>query len=173
MKIRMAVLKDLEVIAEFNVNLARETEGLELDPETVRKGVEALLKDRAKGIYFVAETDEDPTATNSKFKVQSSMSSVGWVVGQLCITYEWSDWRNGNFWWVQSVYVNKEFRGRGIFAALFEHVQRLARERPGVCGLRLYMEKENEPARRAYQKLGMKQTHYQVFEKLIRGAGVE
>jgi GNAT superfamily N-acetyltransferase len=120
-----------------------------LDLETVRRGVAALLKDPAKGIYFVAEHKSR-------------------VVGQLCITYEWSDWRNGNFWWIQSVYVEQEFRGRGIFASLFEHVQKLARERTEVCGLRLYMEKDNERARGVYQKLGLKQTHYQVFEKIIR-----
>jgi GNAT superfamily N-acetyltransferase len=156
MKIRKAVLRDAEIIAEFNVRLARETEGVELDPETVRKGVEALLKDPAKGVYFVAETEDKPP--------------TGGITGQLCITHEWSDWRNGDFWWIQSVYVKKEWRGRGIFAALFEHVQQLAREQPEVCGLRLYMEKGNGRARRVYQKFGMKQTHYCVFEKLIRGA---
>jgi GNAT superfamily N-acetyltransferase len=172
MKIRKAVLRDAGIIAEFNVNLARETEGLKLDLETVRKGVEALLKDRVKGVYFVAEMDGKPP-TSSKVKVQSSKSKAGEIAGQLCVTHEWSDWRNGDFWWIQSVYVKKEWRGRGIFAALFEHVQQLAREQPEVCGLRLYMEKGNERARRVYQKLGMKQTHYHVFEKLIRGAGVE
>src|SRR5579859_3169765 len=155
MKIRKAVLRDAGVIAGFNVNLARETEGVELDRETVRNGVETLLKDPAKGVYFVAETDRK--------------SATGEIAGQLCFTREWSDWRNGDFWWIQSVYVKKEWRGRGIFTALFEHVQQLARRQPEVCGLRLYMEQGNERARRVYQKLGMKQTHYQVFEKLTRG----
>lgn len=149
MKIRKAVLSDAKVIAEFNINLARETEHLRLDLKTVSAGVKALLKDTAKGIYFIAEDG-------------------GEIAGQLSITYEWSDWRNGNFWWIQSVYVKEEFRGRGIFAALFEHVQALARREKDVRGLRLYMEKDNERARRAYQKLGLKQTYYQVFEKLVR-----
>src|SRR5258708_34248496 len=111
MKIRKAVLRDVEVIAEFNVQLARETEGLELDQQTVRKGVEALMKDPAKGVYFVAEIDRKPP-TISKVKVQSSKSKTKEIAGQLCITHEWSDWRNGDFWWIQSVYVKKEWRGR-------------------------------------------------------------
>ena len=109
----------------------------------------ALIRKPARGVYFLAQLD-------------------GQVAGQLCLTYEWSDWRNGNFWWIQSVYVRKEFRGRGIFSALFRHVQALARKDKEVCGLRLYMEQDNHRARRAYEKLGFKQTHYQVFEKLLR-----
>ncbi len=161
MKIRKAVLSDAEVIAQFNINLARETEHLQLDPKTVLAGVKALLRDSAKGIYFVAEAGTENTGRGRK-KTRTQ------IAGQLCITYEWSDWRNGNFWWIQSVYVRQELRGRGIFAALFEHVQALARREKDVCGLRLYMEQDNERARRAYQKLGMKQTYYRVFEKLAR-----
>ena len=86
------------------------------------------------------------------------------VAGQLLITYEWSDWRNGNFWWIQSVYVAEAFRGRGIFRALFEHVRALARAHRDVCGLRLYMDANNGRARQAYERLGLKQTDYQVFE---------
>ena len=146
MKIRTAVPADAAVIADFNIRLAFETESLKLDPETVRQGVAALFADPAKGIYFVAEMPG------------------GDVGGQLMITYEWSDWRNGNIWWIQSVYVKHEFRGQGIFKALFDHLERLARETKGVCSLRLYMEKHNQQARRAYQKLGMTETKYQVFE---------
>jgi GNAT superfamily N-acetyltransferase len=148
MKIRRALASDAATITEFNIRLAEETENLRLDPQTVASGVRALLEDFARGVYFVAEHD-------------------GRVVGQLCITYEWSDWRNGNFWWIQSVYVNKEFRGQGVFATLFAHVQALARKQKDVCGLRLYMEKDNERARRTYEKLGLNQTHYLVFEKMI------
>jgi len=148
MKIRKGALGDAAIIAEFNIRLARETEDLRLDPATVAQGVTALLQDPAKGIYFVAENESK-------------------IVGQLLITYEWSDWRNGNFWWIQSVYVKKEFRGQGIFAALFEHIHRLAREQKDVCGLRLYMEKDNEQARRVYRKLGMHETHYRVLEMAI------
>jgi GNAT superfamily N-acetyltransferase len=145
MKIRKGILKDADIIAGFNVKLARESEDLELDLNTVTQGVTALLNDPAKGVYFVVEEDSQ-------------------IIGQLLITYEWSDWRNGNFWWIQSVFVKEECRGRGVFASLFEHVRGLAREEGDVCGLRLYMEQENERARRAYKKLGFEQTHYQVFE---------
>jgi GNAT superfamily N-acetyltransferase len=122
-----------------------ETEQLELDQTTVRCGVAALLADRGKGTYFVAEID-------------------GVVAGQLLITYEWSDWRNAVFWWVQSVYVAPEFRQGGVFRALFAHVQDLARSQPDVCGLRLYVEHQNHKAQDAYKRLGMERTHYQLFE---------
>jgi GNAT superfamily N-acetyltransferase len=146
MKIRTAVPADAAVLADFNIRLAFETESLKLDPETVRQGVAAVLADAAKGSYFVAEMPG------------------GEVGGQLMITYEWSDWRNGNIWWIQSVYVKHEFRGQGIFKALFDHLERRARETKGVCALRLYMDKHNQQARRAYQKLGLTETNYQVFE---------
>jgi GNAT superfamily N-acetyltransferase len=149
MKIREAALDDAGVIAQFNINLAWETEHLKLGPETVAAGVKRLIQNRPRGVYYVAEES-------------------GRVVGQLCLTYEWSDWRNGNFWWIQSVYVEAAARGRGVFTALFEHVQSLARADQEVCGLRLYMEQDNERARRAYLKLGLLQTHYQVFEKGLR-----
>jgi GNAT superfamily N-acetyltransferase len=145
MNIRQATLSDAPVVADFNLRLAEETEALRLDPETVRAGVTAVLSDAAKGIYFVAERE-------------------GTVVGQLMITYEWSDWRNGNLWWLQSVYVKPEFRGRGVFRALFAHLQHLARGRADVAGLRLYMHAENTRARRTYEQLGMRHSDYEVFE---------
>jgi len=146
MKIRKAVLADVAVIAEFNVKLAEESEGLRLDLGTVTEGVTALLRDPAKGIYFVAENPE------------------AGVVGQLMITYEWSDWRNGNIWWIQSVYAHAKFRRRGVFKLLFEHLAALAEKSRKVWSLRLYMERHNEQARRAYHKLGMKEMHYEVLE---------
>lgn len=149
MNIRTARLDDVPVITDYNLRLAKETENLELDLPTVTAGVKALVSEASRGTYYVAEAE-------------------GKVMGQLCITYEWSDWRNGNIWWFQSVYVQQEFRGQGVFTALFEHIESLARANPEVCGLRLYMEQENHRARRAYGKLGMEQTHYQVFEKLLR-----
>jgi len=145
MKIRPAYLPDVPIIADFNVRLAMETEQLRLDPDTVAAGVAAILSDPAKGIYFVAERD-------------------GEVLGQLMITYEWSDWRNGNLWWIQSVYVKPEFRGQGVFRALFKHLEDLAHAGNGVAGLRLYMHAENDRARRAYEHLGMKHSDYEVFE---------
>jgi GNAT superfamily N-acetyltransferase len=102
-----------------------------------------------EGTYFVAEHN-------------------GAVIGQLLITYEWSDWRNGNFWWIQSVYVAQEFRENGVFRGLFSHVEKLARSRRDVCGLRLYVEKNNRRAHQAYARLGMKHTHYEIYETCFR-----
>lgn len=145
MQIRTATPADAAVITEFNLRLAEESEGLHLDPAVVRSGVATVLADPGKGIYFVAERD-------------------GAIAGQLMITYEWSDWRNGNIWWIQSVYVRPEFRRAGVFRALFAHVAQRARSQPGVTGLRLYMHTHNDRARQTYERLGMRQTEYEVFE---------
>lgn len=143
--IRQAELADATVIADFNARLARETEELHLDPERLMAGVRALLRDPAKGLYYVALAN-------------------GAIVGQVMITYEWSDWRNGNLWWLQSVYVAEAFRRQGVFRQLFEHLKRLASAQPEVRALRLYMHADNARARRSYEGLGMRATHYQVFE---------
>lgn len=143
--IRTARAEDAPLIAQFNALMALETEHRTLDHETLRKGVEAVVGQSSNGTYYVAELD-------------------GRVVGQLLITYEWSDWRNGMFWWIQSVYVREEFRGRGVFKALYKHVEGLARKHTGICGLRLYVEHDNQNAIRTYQKLGMKKTPYELFE---------
>ena len=148
--IRPAQMIDAEIIARFNVALALESENLQLNPARVREGVRALLRDPAKGIYFVAEVD-------------------GKIAGQVLITYEWSDWRNGNFWWLQSVYVEKEFRARGIFKALFAHVVELAKGEKDVYALRLYMDADNASARSAYNRLGMTRTNYEIFELVLTG----
>ena len=145
MKIRQADLSDAPVITEFNLRLAQETENLQLDPGRVAEGVAALLRDPSKGLYYLAEAE-------------------GMVAGQLMITYEWSDWRNGNLWWIQSVYVREEFRQKGVFRALFDHLQELAKKQSQVRALRLYMHSDNVRARRSYERLGMKQTKYEVFE---------
>jgi GNAT superfamily N-acetyltransferase len=144
-KIRPANLEDAPVIAEFNLSLAMETEGLRLDAALVKPGVAALLADPAKGVYYVAEVN-------------------GTMVGQLMITYEWSDWRNGNLWWIQSVYVKPEFRRQGVFRELFRHLESLARRQQDVRSLRLYMHVDNSTARRSYENLGMHRTQYEVFE---------
>jgi GNAT superfamily N-acetyltransferase len=144
-KIRNASRSDSAIIASFNVRMGWETEQRRLNRARVQRGVHALLMDATKGTYYVAELD-------------------GAVVGQLLITHEWSDWRNGNFWWIQSVYVAPEFRRRGLFRALFNHVYALAKAQPEVCGLRLYMHARNGRARRAYEHLGMKHSDYEVFE---------
>lgn len=145
-RIRRAKLADGGSIVAFNQGLAEETEEMHLDPQILRHGVEAVLKNPDKGFYLVAEMD-------------------GITVGQLMITYEWSDWRNGTFWWIQSVYVAKDHRRRGVFRALFERARELASERRDVCGLRLYVHRDNSPAKRTYSDLGMRPTEYDaVFE---------
>jgi GNAT superfamily N-acetyltransferase len=145
-------MADAPVIADFNMQLARESEGLELDPAAVRTGVVAMLGDRSKGVYYVAEAD-------------------GAVAGQTMITYEWSDWRNGNIWWIQSVYVKPEFRRAGVFRALFHHLHDLARAGREVCSLRLYVHGENTRAAQSYERLGMTRTQYEVFELDLRKEG--
>lgn len=127
------------------MRIALETENRSLDPDRITQGVTALVSDPAKGVYYVAVVGRE-------------------IAGQVLITYEWSDWRNGSFWWIQSVYVTKELRGRGIYKALYNHVLQLAKSQPGVCGLRLYMDKDNSVAREVYQRLGMSPTQYQLFE---------
>ncbi|MBI5463501.1 MAG: GNAT family N-acetyltransferase [Ignavibacteriales bacterium] len=150
--IRPAVLADAPAIAEFNARIAEETEHRHLDLDTLSAGVRAVVSDASKGIYFVAETDRR-------------------VVGQLMITYEWSDWRNGNFWWIQSVYVDKAFRGRGVFKRLFAHVCNLAAKEHDVCGLRLYVDQENASAMKTYETLGMMKTSYEMYEMdFVHGA---
>ena len=142
---RPALAGDLEALVDFNARLAMETEHRVLHLDLLRPGVAAVLADAGKGSYFVAENREE-------------------VVGQLLLTFEWSDWRNGRFWWIQSVYVKSEFRGRGALRGLFGHVRDLARLEKNVCGLRLYVEKENLTAQQAYEKLGLTRTPYEVFE---------
>lgn len=149
--IRRAVPTDADFIARGNVAMALEAEHKRLDPDTVRAGVQAVLDDPGKGRYFVAEAD-------------------GRVVGQLMITFEWSDWRNGIFWWIQSVYVLPDARRRGVFQALFAHLDCLARADRTVCGIRLYVERENDRAQAAYRRCGMSDAGYDVMEVDYSGA---
>lgn len=143
--IRQATVADVPVVVRFNSLIAAETENKSLDQVLLQKGVEAILSDPSKGLYFLAEAD-------------------GVVLGQTMITYEWSDWRNGTFWWIQSVYVVKEARGAGVFKALFEHIHALAAGRPDICGLRLYVDENNARARQTYERLGMKHSRYRMYE---------
>ena len=147
-EIRLAVSADVETIAHFNIALCRETEGRELDPVTVTNGVGRFVAESKRGKYFVAIID-------------------GQVVGQAAHTFEWSDWRNGEIWWIQSVYVHPKFRGHGVFRALFTHIKNLGEADVDCCGLRLYMERENETARESYRRLGFSETGYVVFERLF------
>jgi GNAT superfamily N-acetyltransferase len=148
--VRQAGTADLETIVEFNRRLAHETEGKVLDVAALRGGVGAALADpERRGPYFLAEQD-------------------GEVVGQLQFTYEWSDWRNGWFWWVQSVYVRADVRGQGVFRALFAHVEQMARRRGDVVGLRLYVETGNHAAQATYARLGLTSPGYLMLEKSLR-----
>jgi ribosomal protein S18 acetylase RimI-like enzyme len=147
--VRPAKPDDLDALVAFNQAMARETEGLVLDEGTLRAGVAALLADPARGRWFVIE-------------------SGGELAAALTITTEWSDWRNGFFWWIQSVYVRPDHRRRGLYRVLHEHVRRLAEADPGVCGLRLYVERENAGAQETYRALGMRETHYRLYEQPTR-----
>ena len=144
--VRRARVDDAGIIVEFNRRLAEESEGKSLDLSVLKAGVAAALGDPHKGPYFLAEEDGVP-------------------VGQMQVTYEFSDWRNGWFWWIQGVYVRADARGRGVFRALYHHVYETARRDPQVIGLRLYVEKENHAAQRTYFNLGMKGTDYLMLER--------
>ena len=145
--IRRGEMRDAAVIAQFNAQMARETEGKELIPEVIGAGVRRLIETPSLGFYLVAEHE-------------------GRVVACLMITNEWSDWRNGLFWWIQSVYVDAAFRRQGVYRRMYEEVRSLAKADAGVCGFRLYVEKENEVAHATYASLGMKETDYFMYEEL-------
>jgi GNAT superfamily N-acetyltransferase len=143
--IRPARVSDAIIIAEFNSFLAKETENINLNRERLRKGTESLLADTSKGIYYLSEKDNK-------------------IVGQLMITYEWSDWRNAIFWWIQSVYILPQYRKHGIFRQLYQYIESLARTRGNVCGLRLYVDTSNKFAQQTYEAVGMKYSHYQFMD---------
>ncbi|MCX7984870.1 MAG: GNAT family N-acetyltransferase [Bacteroidetes bacterium] len=145
LKIRFATVDDVETIVDFNARMAFETEGIELDRHRLREGVQAVFDDETKGHYLLAEIN-------------------GTVVGQLLITHEWSDWRNGVFWWIQSVYVEPAYRRRGVFTALYRFIEQRAKNDKHVCGLRLYVENSNTRGIATYSSLGMKMTHYNIME---------
>jgi GNAT superfamily N-acetyltransferase len=145
--VRPARPSDSGLIVRFQILMARETEGLELDPATVERGVAAVFADPAKGEYRVAEAD-------------------GQVVASLLTTPEWSDWRAATVLWIQSVYVVPEERGRGVYRALYEDLRRRVESSPGLAGLRLYVDRRNAAARSVYEKLGMTREHYELFEWL-------
>lgn len=146
MLIRRGTIDDIEVIANYNYNLAFETENKELNRSVLLDGVRNLIEDESKGIYYVCVIDNK-------------------VVGQIMYTYEWSDWRNGTFIWVQSVYVDKEYRGRGVFKALYNYVKDICDdEKNNYVGIRLYVEKENYVAQKTYKSLGMTECSYYMYE---------
>ena len=145
MNIRRANINDLNAIVEYNFNLAYETEDKELDKNILTNGVKGILEDETKGIYHVCEVD-------------------GKVVGQIMYTYEWSDWRAGTFIWVQSVYVHKDYRGKGIFKSLYNKVKEICDSSNEYVGIRLYVERENYNAQKTYQKIGMTECNYYMYE---------
>lgn len=149
--VRTATPADWETIVEFNCALAVESEGKTLDRTHLVPGVKTLLADPSKGKYFVAEL-------------------AGVIVGQLMHTYEWSDWRNGDIWWLQSVYVHPNHRRKGVFRALFEHMKTAAENDPNVVGMRLYVEENNTLAHATYQSLGFEPGGYFVLENWLRRA---
>lgn len=146
--IRDATLDDATTIADYNSRMAEETEGRALRPDVIGPGVSRVLRNSARGRYWVAE-------------------SGNVIVGQLMVTYEWSDWRNATIWWIQSVYVPPECRRKGVFSALYQHVESMAKAEPGVCGLRLYAENDNHRAQETYKALGMVKTSYLVMESML------
>ncbi len=147
-QVRRAEPKDVPIIAELNIAMARETESRQLCPVTVTEGIRAVFSNPDYGIYVVAE-------------------SKGEVVGCLLITFEWSDWRCGLFWWIQSLYVRPVFRRRGVFRQLHDFVKTEALRRPQTCGIRLYVAQSNHVARRAYEEIGMKPTSYRIYEEML------
>ncbi len=147
MNIRLARIEDVDSLVEFNQAMALETEGKHLEPDVLRRGVEAVFADESKGFYVVAESD-------------------GRVVGGLMITYEWSDWRNAWWWWVQSVYIRPEARGQRIYSRLYDLVKKMAND-AGAYGIRLYVETENRHAQLVYEKLGMVASNYLMYDEMI------
>lgn len=150
MKIRQATIDDAKAIADFNIKMAKETEDMDLIPEVINAGVRNMIENSQMGFYLVAEQDSI---------IQAS----------LMVTTEWSDWRNGLFWWIQSVYVLPEFRRTGLYRKLYEKVKTLAEDESNVCGFRLYVENENTNAQKTYRSLGMAQTDYQMYEEMKSG----
>ena len=146
MKIRKATLNDAIALVDFNQAMAFETEKKQLDSDILTAGVNQLLNDENKGFYLVAELPN------------------GEIAGSLMVTFEWSDWRNSQFWWIQSVYIRPQNRRQGIYSKLYSNVKALANEEQGVCGFRLYVEKDNITAQKTYQNLGMHESHYDMYE---------
>ena len=142
---RNANSAEADIIVGFQLAMALETEELILDKEICTRGVTAVFADAALGQYFVAER-------------------AGKIIASLMITYEWSDWRNGMVWWIQSVYVAPEARQQGIYAGLYDHVKAIVKADKNLRGIRLYVDERNQPAQKVYSRLGMNGEHYRVFE---------
>jgi ribosomal protein S18 acetylase RimI-like enzyme len=153
-RLRLAEARDAQTLVEFNRAMARETEAKDLAIEVLTAGVENLLRSPQYGFYVVAEN-------------YGEQENHVEVVAALLVTYEWSDWRNGLFWWIQSVYVKPQFRRQGVYRRLYEFVKSRAATEPDVRGFRLYVEKGNRIAQQTYERLGMTETHYKMFEETL------
>jgi GNAT superfamily N-acetyltransferase len=151
-QVRPATITDVETLVEFNAAMAMETEGKRLSREILSLGVEGLISNPNRGRYLLACNDD------------------GRVVGQLMHTFEWSDWRNGDVWWIQSVYVEPTFRRRGVFLTLYRAIRTMALETGGVVGLRLYVEHQNKNAQATYRAMGMRDAGYSVMEEMFSGS---
>jgi len=147
--VRNASREDKQAIAEFQIAMALETENLQLDAAVVDQGVEAVFNDASKGSYYVATEGHK-------------------VIGSLLTTYEWSDWRNGQILWIQSVFVLKDYRGKGVFKKLYTFVKNKVEDKTNnLRGIRLYVDKSNGAAQRVYEKLGMENHHYETYEWMV------
>lgn len=146
MNIRIATLKELDTIVNFQLAMALETEDLVLDKTILHKGVEAALADPHKGVMYVAEMPD------------------GVVAGSLMITFEWSDWRNGWIWWIESLYVLPQYRKQGVFNRLYDHIRALVQADEQIKGIRLYVDKRNVRAQKVYEAIGMCGEHYTTYE---------
>jgi GNAT superfamily N-acetyltransferase len=146
LSVRTGQEKDVETLVKFNIAMALETEQKQLTPSVVSQGVQELFENPRRGFYVIAEIE-------------------GRVVGSCMVTYEWSDWRCGVFWWIQSVYVRPEFRRRGIFRKLYEFLKEKASNERNVCGFRLYVEQSNQTGQKTYAGVGMKETPYDLYEE--------
>jgi len=140
-----ASIQDTEIIADFQIKMAWETESYHLNKETVLKGVDAIFKNKDLGQYYIAQIE-------------------GKAVASLLITYEWSDWRNSRINWIQSVYVESSFRRKGVFSKFYNYIKAQAIQNKQIGGIRLYVDKTNIPAQKTYTNMGMNGNHYQLFE---------
>ena len=148
MIIRIAAPEDVDSLVEFNQAMALETEGKQLAGDILRSGVKAVFGDKSKGFYVVAEDS-------------------GRIGGGLMVTFEWSDWRDKWFWWIQSVYIRPEIRGQKVYSKLYDFVKEKAAKNGNVCGFRLYVETDNSHAQRVYERVGMEASHYLMYEESV------
>lgn len=148
--VRLAEARDVDAIASFSAAMALETEKRRLDVDRLRQGTLSLLQSPAYGFFQVAEVLLDEASPQ--------------IIGQLMVTYEWSDWRNGVFWWIQSVYVHPAWRRQGVFRRMHDTIMAAAKRRPDVCGIRLYVEQDNHVAQAAYRRVGLAQSCYEIYE---------